>query len=114
MHQTSEWRWLAYLRILMRYGLAIIRYSRLALAAYRDHFSRMYDMQAGGTTWASPQELLQATGLYEYTQVGGWQVAVQVHMCTHVTVQVHMCTHVTVQVDTSGRQQVAVQLDTGA
>lgn len=59
--------WLTQARMLLRYGLTLRTVGRLGKEAV-DRLLQVYDLQAAGTAFATPDELFRALGLYELTQ----------------------------------------------
>ncbi|KAG2497883.1 hypothetical protein HYH03_004149 [Edaphochlamys debaryana] len=65
LNMTGSWS--DTIRAALRYGPAALRYGALVAGAFR-RFRAVYGLQAAGSAWASPREMLEALGLYGLTQ----------------------------------------------
>jgi prenylcysteine oxidase/farnesylcysteine lyase len=65
--QESSWSLLTLIRLILRYWFSFWEF-RTAPAAAFAKFQGIYQLLDSGTTFDRPDDLLKATGLYEYTQ----------------------------------------------
>lgn len=63
--QTGSWQ--DFTAAAIRYGPAAVRYTALVADAFR-RFRRVYDRQAAGVSYGTPEALLHDLGLYNETQ----------------------------------------------
>lgn len=67
VYNQSSWSAINMARMLLRYGTAPLRFQGKPKAMF-DLFKSIYDMQANGTCFDTPEELLKRTQLYNFTQ----------------------------------------------
>ena len=88
----TSWSLVNFIRLIHRYGLSIVRTNALVEKTVHK-FSVIYDLQASGLSFDSPEQLLRSLRLYNLTQYSLDQVLARAHTHTHTHKHWHTHTH---------------------